>query len=37
MASPEIPDAKIYQFMLKPGAKHNRDFVEAGYLSEADR
>lgn len=36
MASPEIPDAKIYQFMLKPGAKHNRDFVEAGYLSEAD-
>lgn len=36
MASPGIPDAKIYQFMLKPGAKHNRDFVEAGYLSEAD-
>lgn len=36
MASPEIPDAKIYQFMLKPGAKHNRDFAEAGYLSEAD-
>lgn len=36
LAEPEIPDGKIYQFMLKPGAKHNRDFVEAGYTSAAD-
>ena len=36
LSEPVIPDAKIYQYMLKPGAKHNRDFVEAGYKSEAD-
>ena len=36
LSEPVIPDAKIYQFMLKPGAKHHRDFVEAGYTSEAD-
>lgn len=36
LGNPQIPDGKIYQFMLKPGAKHNRDFVEAGYLSAAD-
>lgn len=36
LAEPEIPDGKIYQFMLKPGAKHNRDFMEAGYTSAAD-
>ena len=36
LSEPAIPDAKIYQYMLKPGAKHNRDFVEAGYVSEAD-
>lgn len=34
--TPQISDPKIYQFMLKPGGKHNRDFVEAGYLSEED-
>ncbi|MGN1005345.1 MAG: hypothetical protein ACI4O8_02405 [Aristaeellaceae bacterium] len=36
LADPVIPDGKIYQYMLKPGSNHYRDFVEAGYVSEAD-
>lgn len=36
LSEPMIPDAKIYQYLLKPGTNHNRDFVEAGYVSEAD-
>ena len=36
LAEPVVPDERIYQFMLRPGSKHNRDFVEVGYLSEAD-
>lgn len=34
--NPEIPDAKIYKFMLDPEKKHYRDFLEAGYVTAAD-
>lgn len=36
LAEPAIHDDKIYKYMLKPGAEHYQDFVEAGYANSED-